>query len=63
MVQTTKVPEQISNWRLFLEILGKQVHIRKSLYWLLPLLFVYVAMVVSEPYFYKLFVDTLQTTV
>lgn len=28
----------------------------------MPLLFVYVAMVVSEPYFYKLFVDTLQSS-
>lgn len=52
----------ISNWRLFLEILGRQVHIRKSLYWLMPLLLVYVGLVVSEPYFYKLFVDTLQAT-
>lgn len=52
----------ISNWGLFFEILGRQTHIRKSLYWLLPLLFVYVALVVSEPYFYKLFVDTLQTS-
>lgn len=52
----------VSNWGLFFEILGRQTHIRKSLYWLFPLLFVYVALVVSEPYFYKLFVDTLQTT-
>lgn len=52
----------ISNWSLFLEILGRQTHIRRSLYWLIPLLLVYVGLVVSEPYFYKLFVDTLQTS-
>ncbi|MDD2917102.1 MAG: ABC transporter ATP-binding protein [Candidatus Gracilibacteria bacterium] len=62
MTEKTQQKEQISNWKLYLEILAKQVCIRKSLYWLLPLLLVYVAMVVTEPYFYKLFVDTLQTT-
>ncbi len=62
MTQTIQTPGQISNWKLYLEILGKQVFITKSLYWLMPLLLVYVAMVVSEPYFYKLFVDTLQVT-
>lgn len=63
MIQAPLIPQQISNWKLFLEILGKQASIRKSLFWLLPLLFVYVALVVSEPYFYKLFVDNLQTSI
>lgn len=62
MTQTTPISPQISNWKLFFEILGRQVSIRRSLYWLFPLLFVYVMLVVSEPYFYKLFVDTLQSS-
>lgn len=62
MSDIQKSIQQVSNWKLYLEILNKQVHIRKALYWLLPLLLVYVAMVVSEPYFYKLFVDTLQSS-
>lgn len=62
MTQTTEHKEQVSNWKLYFEILGKQVHIIRSLYWLVPLLLVYVAMVVSEPYFYKIFVDTLQSS-
>lgn len=61
MTQKIQTGENTSHWKLYLEILGKQPSITKSLYWLLPLLFVYVAMVVTEPYFYKLFVDTLQT--
>lgn len=59
--QIPKTPE-ISNWKLFMETLGRQKTVTKSFWWLLPLLLVYVALVVSEPYFYKLFVDTLQTS-
>jgi ABC-type multidrug transport system fused ATPase/permease subunit len=62
MKESENISTPISNWKLYLEILGKQIHIRKALYWLLPLLLVYVAMVVSEPYFYKLFVDALQSS-
>jgi len=63
MSHNTSTPQALSNWKLFLEILGKQVSIRNSLFWLFPLLFVYVALVVSEPYFYKLFVDNLQVSI
>lgn len=63
MTHNTSSHQTLSNWKLFLEILGKQVAIRKSLFWLLPLLFVYVTLVVSEPYFYKLFVDNLQVSI
>jgi len=63
MTPIVQKSEPISNWKLYLEILGKQRFIIKSLYWLMPLLLVYVAMVVTEPYFYKLFVDTLQNTI
>ena len=63
MTPIVQKSEPISNWKLYLEILGKQRFIIKSLYWLIPLLLVYVAMVVTEPYFYKLFVDTLQNTI
>ncbi len=62
MTEETQKIQQISNWKLLREILGRQVSIRKSLYWLAPLLLMYVILVVSEPYFYKLFVDTLQSS-
>lgn len=62
MIETEQTKLPISNWKLFFEILSKQSSIIRSWYWLLPLLLVYVALVVSEPYFYKLFVDTLQTS-
>lgn len=62
MTETESTTPPISNWKLFFEVLSKQPSIIRSWYWLLPLLLVYVALVVSEPYFYKLFVDTLQTS-
>lgn len=64
MMQTVPAPEvkQISNWGLYFRILARISSIRKSLWWLIPLLLVYVAFVVTEPYFYKLFVDGLETT-
>ncbi len=62
MTETESTTLPISNWKLFFEVLSKQPSIIRSAWWLLPLLLVYVALVVSEPYFYKLFVDTLQTS-
>lgn len=62
MTETESTTPPISNWKLFFEVLSKQPSIIRAWYWLLPLLLVYVALVVSEPYFYKLFVDTLQTS-
>lgn len=62
MTETESIIPPISNWKLFFEVLSKQPSIIRAWYWLLPLLLVYVALVVSEPYFYKLFVDTLQTS-
>lgn len=58
----TEEKEQISNWKMYLRILARIPSIRRALWWLFPLLLVYVAFVVTEPYFYKLFVDGLETT-
>lgn len=60
MNQTTPTSPQISNWKIFLQILSQLKTVRKSFWWLGILLLIYVACTVVEPYFYKLFVDEIQ---
>lgn len=47
---------------MYLRILSRIPSIKSSLWWLMPTLSVYIAFVVTEPYFYKLFVDGLEAT-
>lgn len=50
-----------SNFALFRRIIGRQSALRRKIPLLVVLLFAYVAFNVSEPYFYKLFIDVVES--
>ena len=57
---TNETPKT-SNFQLFLRVLKRQEVLRSKLPLLSVLLFAYVAFNVSEPYFYKLFIDVVDS--
>lgn len=56
---TNEIP--VSNFRLFLRVIGRQEALYGKLPLLSALLLAYVAFNVSEPYFYKLFIDVVES--
>lgn len=57
---TNETPK-ISNFQLFLRVIRRQAALRSKLPLLSVLLLAYVAFNVSEPYFYKLFIDVVES--
>ncbi len=51
----------ISNWTMLRNLLTRQSHIRSALPALLSLMAVFVTFNVTEPYFYKLFIDAVES--
>ncbi len=55
------MPSETSNFALFRRIIGRQAELRRKIPLLALLLLAYVAFNVSEPYFYKLFIDVVES--
>lgn len=55
------MPCETSNFALFRRIIGRQAELRRKIPLLALLLSAYVAFNVSEPYFYKLFIDVVES--
>lgn len=57
---TNETPK-ISNLKLFLRVMGRQEGLFRKLPILAVFLLAYVAFNISEPYFYKLFIDVVES--
>ncbi len=55
------MPYETSNFALFCRMIGRQAALRRKIPLLALLLLAYVAFNVSEPYFYKLFIDVVES--
>jgi hypothetical protein len=63
MTEQTPKPLEISNWKLFIEVLSSLHITNKKLPKILIFILIYVSFLVADPYFYKLFIDGIEAVI
>ena len=60
MTKQTLTSPQISNWKLFMEVLFSLHIVNKKLPKIFAFILIYISFLVADPYFYKLFIDGIE---